>query len=232
MSAAIPDGIHANLSSDYVLRSEISVDAGSTAEFELQQIRAAEEAAGRGGFVRGALLRSYSHPAKYVVISSYEDVQAAWALGQGGVPTATRCDNARLDVTMTWQEGYELVHELVSHQPTQVRCELLTDKVLRGPELIPAFETAFRQLFDVRRVYSPGFGFNRLLRSAGRLGRYLVIQGYTDLIAAGEADTAADVQSFIHDHPAHLYSETLGSGEAYAVIARIPGPSPAVEEAI
>jgi hypothetical protein len=141
-------------------------------------------------------------------------------------------DDAWLAVTVRWLVVYALVHALLAREPAQVRCEVLTDKVLRSLELIPAFETALRQLFDVRRAYSPGFGFNRLLRSAGRLGRYLVIEGYSDLTAAGEADTPADVQSFIHDHPAHLYSDTPVSAEAYAVIARVPRPSTAIEAAI
>lgn len=220
----------ADLPSAYVVRTEIRVDAGSTAEFERRQIRTTEGAAGSAGFVSGTLLRSYSRPARYVMISSYEDVETAWALGhEDALVVARRGDET---LTVPRQEGYELVHELVAHAPGHMRCEVLIDEVLRGPELIPAFETALRQLFDLRRTHSSGFGFNRLLRSAGRPGRYLVVQGYSDLAAAGEADSSADVQSFIHDHPAHLYSDTPVSAEAYAVIARVPRPSTASEEAI
>jgi hypothetical protein len=58
----------------------------------------------------------------------------------------------------------------------------------RGPEVTPAYEATLGELFELRRTHSKGYGYNRLFRSGGRLGRYLVIQGYTDLAAAGSAN--------------------------------------------
>jgi quinol monooxygenase YgiN len=237
LSGTAPSGELADLPSVYLVRTEVELGAGSSAEFERQQIETARRATRRAGFVGGTLLRSYSHPAKYVVVSCYDDVETAWGFDQRDVLAAGRRGGPVLEVTVTQQEGYELVHELAAHPLPHVDCEVLIDDVLKGPEVIPAFEAALRQLFGVRREHSPGFGYNRLFRSGGRLGRYLVIEGYSDLAAAKAANAPADVQSFIHDHPAHLYSDAAASPNAYSVIARVPKraaplrPSIATEEA-
>jgi heme-degrading monooxygenase HmoA len=203
----------------YLVRTEMMVAAGHSAGFEQRQIAIAEEAIGVAGFVGESLLRSYSHPAKYVVTSSFDSVESAWAYGRSdGFATAVGSEPLGA-VTITQQEGYELVHEVVAEPLPPVECEILIDEVIKGPEVIPAFETTLRQLFEVRSAHSTGYGYNRLLRSGGRLGRYLVIQGYTDLEAAGAANTPADVQSFIRDHPADLYTDKEVFPEAYAVIA-------------
>lgn len=220
-----PSGKRAEASSLYLVRTEIRVDAGYTAEFERRQIQMAEDATGSAGFVGGSLLRSYSHPAKYVVTSSFDSVETAWAFGNGDtLSIAVRGEPAGA-VTVTQQEGYELAHQVVAEPLPHVGCEILIDEALKGPEVIPAFEATLRQLFEVRRAYSRGYGYNRLFRSGGRLGRYLVIQGYSDLSAAGAANAPADVQAFIHDHPADLYTDKEVSPEAYAVVAQVPRPA-------
>ena len=196
------------------------VTAGHAAEFEQRQIRMAEEALAFDGFSGGSLLRSYSHPAKYVVTSSFDSVESAWAFGKTDVFSEAMKSEPVGAVTVTQQEGYELAHEVVAEPKPPVGCEILIDEVLKGPEVMPAFEASLGQLFDLRRTHSTGYGYNRLLRSGGRLGRYLVIQGYTDLAAAGSANAPADVQAFIADHPANLYTEKDVFPEAYALIAR------------
>jgi hypothetical protein len=228
-SPAAPGCAHAGHPSAFVVRTETRVAVASTAEFERRRIQAAARIAGRVGFVGGTLLRSLSHPAKYVELSTYENLEVAWAVGQESA--WTEHEGVGLGATVTRHEAYELVHELVTHSSSVVGCEVLTDEVVKHAELAPAFEATLRQLFELRRAHAPGFTFNRLLRSAGRLGSFLVVQGYADLAAAGDADTSADVQSFIHDHPAELYADAPASAEAYAVIARVPEPSITTEEA-
>ena len=205
----------------YLVRTEVLVRAGHTADFERQQMGMAESALEVAGFLGGSLLRSYSHPAKYVVTSSFESVEAAWAFGKSDVFTNAMKSEPVGAVTVTQQEGYELAREVVAEPLPEVGCEILIDEVLKGPEVIPAFETTLGQLFEVRRAHSTGYGHNSLFRSGGRLGRYLVIQGYTDLAAAGSANMPADVQAFIHDHPADLYTDKEVFPEAYAVISRV-----------
>src|SRR4051812_3921972 len=72
----------------YLVRTEVLVRAGQTADFEREQLGIAESALEAPGFVGGSLLRSYSHPAKYVVTSSFESVEAAWAFGKSDVFTS------------------------------------------------------------------------------------------------------------------------------------------------
>jgi heme-degrading monooxygenase HmoA len=205
----------------YLVRTEVMIGAGHAAEFEQQQIGLAEEAMDTAGFLGGSLLHSYSHPAKYVVTSSFESVEAAWAFGKSDVFTNAMKGEPAGAVTVTQQEGYELAREVVADPLPEVGCEILIDEAVKGPEVIPAFEATLGQLFEVRRAHSAGYGHNSLFRSAGRLGRYLVIQGYTDLAAAGSANMPADVQAFIQDHPADLYTEGEWFPEAYAVISRV-----------
>ncbi len=196
------------------------VPAGHAAEFEQRQIRMAEEALAFDGFIGGSLLHSYSHPAKYVVISSFDSVESAWAFGKTDALSEAMKSEPTAVVTVSQQEGYELAHEVAAQPLPDVGCEILIDEVLKGPEVMPAFEATLGQLFELRKRHSRGYGYNRLLRSGGRLGRYLVIQGYTDLAAAGAANTPGDVQAFIADHPADLYTDKEVFPEAYAVISR------------
>jgi heme-degrading monooxygenase HmoA len=205
----------------YLVRTEVMIAPGHAAEFEQQQIRLAEEAMDTAGFLGGSLLHSYSHPAKYVVTSSFESIEAAWAFGKSDIFTNAMKGEPAGAVTVTQQEGYELAREVVADPLPEVGCEILIDEVIKGPEVIPAFEATLGQLFEVRRAHSAGYGHNSLFRSGGRLGRYLVIQGYTELAAASSANMPADVQAFIQDHPADLYTEGEYFPEAYGVISRV-----------
>jgi hypothetical protein len=156
-----------------------------------------------------------------VVTSSFESIEAAWAFGKSDVFTNAMKGEPAGAVTVTQQEGYELAREVVADPLPEMGCEILIDEVIKGPEVIPAFEATLGQLLEERRAHSAGYGHNSLFRSGGRLGRYLVIQGYTNLAAASSANPPADVQAFIHDHPADLYTDKEVFPEAYAVISRV-----------
>jgi heme-degrading monooxygenase HmoA len=205
----------------YLVRTELMVRPGKTGDFERIQRAMAEDAVGTPGFLGGTLLRSYSHPSKYVVTASFDSVGSAWALGDSDAFSYALREEPVGAVTVAQQEAYTLAHEAVADPLPDVGCEVLIDEVLKGPEVIPAFEATLGQLFEVRRTHSPGYGYNRLFRSGGRLGRYLVIQGYADLAAASGANMPADVQAFTHDHPADLYTDKEVFPEAYAVISRV-----------
>jgi heme-degrading monooxygenase HmoA len=204
----------------YLVRTELMIRPGDTGDFEQIQTAMAQDAAGAPGFLGATLLRSFSHPSKYVVTATFDSVDSAWALGNSDAFSYALREQPVGAVTVTQQEGYTLAHEAVAEPLPDVGCEILIDEVIKGPEVIPAFEATLGQLFEVRRMHSPGYGYNRLLRSGGRLGRYLVIQGYADLAAASGANMPADVQAFVHDHPADLYTDKEVFPEAYAVIAQ------------
>jgi heme-degrading monooxygenase HmoA len=205
----------------YLVRTELMVRPGHSTDFEQRQVRMAEEAMGTAGYISGSLLHSYSHPAKYVVTWSFENVEASWAYGKSEAFVSAMKSEPAGTVTTTKQEGYDLTHEVVAHPLPHVGCEILVDEILKGSEVTPAFEATLGELFELRRTHSNGYGCNRLFRSAGRLGRYLVIQGYTDLAAAGSANTPAAVQAFIRSRPANLYTDKEVFPEAYAVIFRV-----------
>jgi heme-degrading monooxygenase HmoA len=204
----------------YLVRTETMVTAGHAADFEQRQASMGEDAVGTPGFIGGSLVHSYSHPGKYVVTQTFDSVEAAWAYGKSDAFTKAMKTQAAGIVTMTQQEGYELAHEVVAEPLPTVGCEILVDEVLKGPEVTPAFEATLGELFELRRTHSKGYGYNRLFRSGGRLGRYLVIQGYADLAAAGGANTPAEVREFIGGRPANLYTDKEVFPEAYAVISR------------
>ena len=105
---------------------------GHTADFERQQLGMAESALGFAGFLGGSLLRSYSHPAKYVVTSSFESVEAVWAFGKSDVFTSAMKSEPVGAVTLTQQESYELAREVVAEPRPEVGCEILIDEVLKG----------------------------------------------------------------------------------------------------
>jgi heme-degrading monooxygenase HmoA len=215
----------------YFTRTELLIASGRAEDVEQRLVRTSEEAVGFEGFLGSSLLRSYSHPAKYVVLSRFDTVESAWSFERSDLTTA-RADGT----TVVAQEAYELAFE-TADSGMPVACELLVDEVLERQALVLAYQAARRQLFDLRRAYSCGHGYSRLLRSGGRLGRYLVLEGYTDVHAAGAANTPADVQAFIHDHPAGLYTDTEVSWEAYAAISRVQveaanQPPSATKEAI
>jgi hypothetical protein len=156
-----------------------------------------------------------------VVTRTFDSVEAAWAYGKSDAFISAMKSEEIGTVTTTQQEGYDLAHEVVAQPLPRVGCEILVDEVLKGPEVTPAFEATLGELFELRRTYSEGYGYNRLFRSGGRLGRYLVIQGYADLAAAGSANTPAEVQEFIGARPAELYTDKEVFPEAYAVISRV-----------
>ena len=205
----------------YLVRTEVMVGAGHAADFEERQVRMTGESVGTAGCIGGSLLHSYSHPSKYAVTRTFDSVEAAWDYGKSDAFTSAMKSQPAGAVTVTQQEGYELAHEAVAEPLPGVGCEILIDEVLKGPEVIPAFESTLGELFEVRRTHSQGYGYNRLLRSGGRLGRYLVIQGYADLAAAGSANTPAEVQEFIRSNPADLYTDKEVFPEAYAVLFRV-----------
>jgi heme-degrading monooxygenase HmoA len=205
----------------YLVRTEAMVAAGHAADFEQRQVSMAEDAIGTRGFVGGSLVHSYSHPGKYVVTQTFDSVEAAWAYGKSDAFNTAMKTQAVGTVTLTKQEGYDLAHEVMADPLPAVGCEILVDEVLKGPEVTPAFEGTLGELFELRRTHSKGYGYNRLFRSGGRLGRYLVIQGYADLAAAGGANTPAEVQEFIGGRPANLYTDKEVFPEAYAVLARV-----------
>jgi len=66
----------------YLVRTEFMVRGGGAAEFEVGREKMAEVMKGQPGYLGQTLLHSYSHPAKYVVTSRYEGVEAAWAFGK------------------------------------------------------------------------------------------------------------------------------------------------------
>jgi heme-degrading monooxygenase HmoA len=213
----------------YFTRTELLVASGNAEDFEQRIAGTSDEAMSFAGFIGGSLLRSYSHPAKYVVLCRFDTVESAWSFERSNL-----CAARTHGTTVVAQEGYELALESVGSFG-QAACELLVDEVLGRPKLVLAYEAARRQLFDLRRAYSPGYGYSRLLRSGGRLGRYLIMEGYVDVRAAGTANTAADVQAFMDDHPAGLYTDKEVSWEAYATISRVQietatQPPPATKE--
>ncbi len=205
----------------YLVKTVVLVRAGHAADFEQRRSRMAEDAIGTAGFIGGSLLHSYSHPAKYVVTRSFDSVEAAWAYGKSDAFTSAMKSEPGGTVTVTEQEGYDLAHEVVAQPLPRVGCEVLIDEVLKGPEVTPDFEATLGELFELRRTHSKGYGYNRLFRSGGRLGRYLVIQGYTDLAAAASINTPPEVQEFTRSHPANLYTDKEVFPEAYAVISRV-----------
>jgi heme-degrading monooxygenase HmoA len=205
----------------YLVRTEVMVRPGHAADFEQRQVQMTEDAMGTAGFIGGSLLHSYSHPAKYVVNRSFDSVDAAWAYEKSDAFTNAMKSEPAGAVTVTQEEGYDLAHEVVAQPLPRVGCEILIDEVVKGLEVTPDYEATLGELFELRRTHSTGYGFNRLFRSGGRLGRYLVIQGYTDLAAAASANTPAEVQAFTRSRPADLYIDEEVFPEAYAVLSRV-----------
>jgi heme-degrading monooxygenase HmoA len=205
----------------YLIRSEWRVKAGYTAEFEERRWALAETARGMQGYLGETLLHSYSHPAKYALTQRFDDVEAAWAYDRNPALSEILRLEPSDAVTVTQQEGYVEVHEVdAENMPATVGCEIVVDEVLKAVEVAPAFEGTLHELFELRKTHAPGYGYNRLYRSGGRLGRYLVIQGYSDLGAAGRANLPPQVQAFLQAHPDSQFIDEAVQPEAYAVLYR------------
>jgi quinol monooxygenase YgiN len=205
----------------YLVRTELMVHASYTAQFEERLRELAETTKGTSGYLGLTALHSYSHPGKYAVTQRFANVDAAWEYGKGEDFAAAVKSQPEDSVTVSQQEGYDAVLEVDAEPMPSVGCEILVDEVLKGLEVTPAFEATLGELFELRKKHARGYGTNRLQRSRGSLGRYLVIQGYTDLEAASRANTAPEVQAFIRDHPASLFTDEAVHPEAYGVLYRV-----------
>ena len=207
----------------YLTRNETMVQPGSTADYEEFWSKIKEFRKGKPGVLGQTLLRSYAYPGKYVLISRWESVEAAWDLqktdayrkvlqsnpGGGGSPGRP-------------QEGYEDVFNVDADdfQAAQANCEVLHDSELDSARKAPDFEKNRREQAELLKQYATGFGSMRLRRSAGNPIKYLGISIWKDREAARRATQVPEIQKWLAEHAGRQFLRTPQTMEAFAVIRR------------
>ena len=209
----------------YLTRNEAMVQPGATAEAEEFFKKIGEFRKGKPGVTGQTLLRSYAYPGKYVLISRWDSVEAAWALqktdgylqvlksaggggGGGGRP----------------QEGYEDVFNVNADDRMDAReytCEVLHDFELDRARNAPEFETNRRERAELLKRHAAGFGSYRLRRSMGNPVRYLGIVIWKDRASFAVGGTGPEVQAFLAEKGGRQFLRTPQTMEAFAVIHRI-----------
>lgn len=207
----------------YLVRTEMTVRPGGAGELEAGIARLGQMRKGLPGYIGQTLGHSYSHPAKYLIVGRYENVEAAWAFNRGEVLAQWAKDITPGLVTITLQEGYESVFGVPETLPAAPgdTCDILVDWTLKGPGVVADFENSRRELFALRQKHVKGFVTNRLMRSGGVGNRYVIVQMYTDREAARAVSSAPELRVFAEAHPPSLYANEPPVGEAYFPIHRM-----------
>ena len=209
----------------YLTRNEAMVQPGTTAEFEefFKKIGAFRK--GKPGVVGQTLLRSYAYPGKYVLISRWDSVEAAWALQKSdgylkvlkGAPGGGGGQGRP-------QEGYQDVLNVNADDRMDAQeytCEVLHDFELDLARNAPEFETNRRERAEVLKRHAAGFGSYRLRRSMGNPVKYLGIGIWKDHGSFSTGGTAPEVQKFLAEKGGRQFLRTPQTMEAFAVIHRI-----------
>ncbi len=211
----------------YLTRNETMVPPGATADYEAFYERIGEFRKGKPGVIGQTLLRSYAYPGKYVLISRWESVEAAWDLqktagylqvlksvvGGGGGGSGGRP-----------QEGYEDVFNVNADDRMDAQeytCEVLHDFELDLARNAREFETNRRERAEVLKQHATGFGSYRLRRSMGNPTKYLGIGIWKDRGSFVAGGAAPEVQKFLAEHGGRQFLRTPQTMEAFAVLHRI-----------
>lgn len=208
----------------YLTRFEVMVPPGSTGDYEGFVGKISEFRKGKPGVIGQTLLRSYAYPGKYVLISRWETVEAAWDLQKTdayrevlkGAPGGAGQGGGRPT------EGYEDVFNVDADDfpNVQANCEVLYDFELDLARKAPEFEKNRREFFELHKQHRAGFVTMRLRRSAGNPTKYLVISAWKDREATRGGAQVPEIQKFLAEHSSRQFLRTPQTIEAFAVIRR------------
>lgn len=206
----------------HLVRTDFMVRPAGNGEFEAVIATLGDARKGQPGYLGQTLLQSYSHPSQYTVTARYENGEAVRALFKSdafvsfihGLPAGL--------FAVAQQEVYESVLDVDADnlQASDSRCEVLTDWMVRTGAATD-FERSRQQLFEIRKQQMQGFVSNRLRRSAGTPGRYLLLGIYTDGESARAGQSVPAVQTFNKAHPYSAYAGVPPTIQAYHVLHRM-----------
>ena len=206
----------------YLTRNEAMVRPGATADYEEFFKKIGEFRKGKPGVIGQTLLRSYAYPGKYVLISRWESVEAAWELQKtNGYLQVLKGAPSGADVGRP-QEGYEDVFNVDADDfpNAQANYEVLHDYELDLARNAPEFEKNRREFFELHKKHRPGFVTMRLRRSAGIPTKYLGIDAWKDRESATGTAQVPEIQKFLAEHAGRQFLRSPQTIEAFAVVGR------------
>jgi heme-degrading monooxygenase HmoA len=209
----------------HLINTQATVSAGLNGEFEAFVARLSDLRKDHPGYLGQTFLHSYANPGKYAVTSRWQNVEACWDFYRSPAFAAFMKGTPAGMFTSFQQGGYESVFEVdadgINPATISADCEVLVDWTLElRPGNASSFEQNRRELFELRKRHLKGFISNRLRRSAGLAGKYLILQICKDLETARAGLSEPALAEFATAHPYTLYGSTPPSGESYFVINR------------
>lgn len=201
----------------YVTRQEVELQGLHFDEFEERQRRLNEVFQTIAGFEARQVLRSLGYPARYAVLSDWQDFAAADAAARGQTLRGwfEQHPQPAWATAVRPVEAYEQVHEVAGRSaagtvPGFVR---LNDWTFTNPGVFAASRTELSEFFA---QHTEGFIRHRLLRFLGGGGRYLVLYAWTSLEASDAAHHTAQAQAILGKTPASAYANAPSTTAEYA----------------
>jgi heme-degrading monooxygenase HmoA len=209
----------------YLINTQVTVSTGFNAGLEAFVADLSNLRRGQPGYLGQTFLHSYANPVRYAVTSRWENVEACWDFYCSEAFGGLMKDAPKGMFTGIQQAGYESVFEVdaegINPATIVADCEILVDWTIDlRPGNAAAFEKSRREIFELRKQHVQGFVSNRLRRSAGVAGRYLILQIWKDVASSRAGLSEPALAAHANAHPFGLYGSTPPSGEAFYVISR------------
>ena len=209
----------------YLTRVDVMVAVGRLADLEAWVKQYGDVLKAQQGFQALVHGNSLGYPAKHTGIVRWESREAAVAWDRSPALQAFVKANPIEGLCTIPQpaEAYGFILG-VGEPSAQARYGYLTDWHIDDlrPGNTAAFHSSRQRMFELHQKHHKGFIFNRLWRSLGNPYKYLVIHGYTNREAFGEATRAAletpELQEVGRAYRWDDYTSTPPAIEAFEVI--------------
>ena len=201
----------------YIVRSDVTVNGGRFAGLEAWTTQRVEHLRAQKGFQEYLVLRSLGYPGNAANLVAWENRENSLAYLESPERQLFVQANpySALFTLNRPEEACELVREVA--RPGQAGIATLVDwNINPGVVNAAAFESARKELFELRREHSKGFVSNRLLKFLGAPSRYLVVMLWRSVDDYRAAQAIPQIQEFGRTHSGQ-YATTPRAHEYHEV---------------
>jgi len=208
----------------YAVRTELLLPPWRGHEFEAWAMRLKGAWQKSAGFQGAALLNSLGYPARYTILSYWNEREACRTSDKSAVMGKVVRSGEDLFTAPRPQEAYEVVLTVGAPPIGEGGWSQMVQWEIKAGAA-EAFEASRKELFDLRQSRTKGNLVSRLHRFLGNSSRYLVWQVYESREAELAGRQVPAVAEFFRSHPATDYVSSPTVGEYYTPVAVVPAAS-------
>jgi heme-degrading monooxygenase HmoA len=185
----------------YSTRLQVMVNPGRAADFEEWARRLFDNQQRQQGFERGSVLNSLGYPAKFTILGSWVNRDAARNWGRNNLRDfLTQNPTEGIATPMGPVDAWETIIVTRSADPTPGAYAVLVDATI-DPSKARDFEESRKRLFALRQQYGKGFISNTLSRFLGAPGRYGILVASRSEQDSIATQNAVEVKRYWDEHP-------------------------------